>query len=616
MAKLKLGADFANRLLLKSQNIFLTAIKTLYWISSPYHRQNSILFSRPGRLPNKKRSWSGAIHQSYDANQLTLQFMHLNNTYRALLFVFLLGLSPALFAQQQVKLERADRLKSGRNDKGPYNRLIGDVHFSQNQTLIWCDSAYLYKNTNQIEAFGHVRIKDRDSVTIRGNRLTYLGNERIARFRENVIFDNKQIRLYTDYLDYDRTENLAYYFNDGKLVDSTNIVTSDKGYYKTNTRIMSFKKDVVLTNKQDSLLSDSLVYYTRTRVVKFVAPTKVFDPQGNVATYQDGTYNTDKDRSNLQQAKLENDEYLLTGKKMIIDGLRSYYRVDGDVYLQDKDDDVIITGVKAEHWKKRGITKVYGPNALLKKALEEGDTLYLSADTLISIDSQKPSEKRFLAYHNVKIYKGDMQALSDSLAYVISDSTLFFYQNPVLWTGKNQLLADSINMVMRNNDIHKINMSTNSFMIMQDTTLIYNQIKGRKMTLQFRESKLDRVYVDGNGESIYFARDDKSQTVVGMNKIICSSMLIRFKNQKTDKVTFYSQPDAQFIPPKQLTEPGTKLKGFNWLEEYRPDLDIVLGLREAPQRPAADGSTTTKQTLPADVPPPGDEEDDDEEMNK
>lgn len=531
-----------------------------------------------------------------------------NKTYRYLLFLLLVGLSHMAQAQQ-IKLERADRLKSGRNAKGVYNRLIGDVHLSQNKTLIWCDSAYLYKSTNLIEAYGHVRIKDRDSVTISGNRLTYLGNERIARFRENVIFDNKQIRLYTDFLDYDRTRNLAYYFNEGKLVDSTNIVTSVKGYYRTNSRIMSFKKDVVLTNKQDSLLSDSLVYFTRTRIVKFVAPTKVYDPEGNVATYQDGTYNTDKDKSNLQEAKLENDEYMLKGNRMILDGLRSYYKVDGNVYMLDKDDEVVITGSKAEHWKKRGITQVYGPNALLKKAMGEGDTLYLSADTLISIDSKQPEKKRFLAFHNVRIYKGDMQALSDSLSYVIADSVLYFYQDPVLWTGKNQLLADSINMEMRNNEIHKINMSTNSFMIMQDTTFIYNQIKGRKMTLQFRESVLDRVHVDGNGESIYFARDDESQTVVGMNKIVCSSMLIRFKNQKADKVTFYAQPDAQFIPPRQLSEPSTKLKGFNWLEEFRPDLDLVLGLREAPERPKSTNTTTegNRQTIPADPPPGGEE---------
>lgn len=510
--------------------------------------------------------------------------------------ILVLTIGHAAQAQQKVKLERADKLTSGRDSQGQYNRLTGNVKFRQNQTQIWCDSAFLYKTTNRIEAFGHVKIKDGDSITITSNKLTYLGNERLARLREDVVFDNKEIKLYTDFLDYDRTASLAYYFNEGMLVDSTNQVTSVKGYYQTYSRVMSFKTDVVLTNTQDSLLSDSLVYYTTSKIVNFVAPTVVFDPDGNKATYEDGVYNTISDKSDLQIAKLENDRYLLTGDKMNLDNLRSYYRVTGNVYMFDKQDEIIITGAMAEHWKLDGITKVYGPNALLRKVMGEGDTLYLSADTLISLDGPNVDEKRLLAYHQVQVYKPDMQAVADSLSYVVADSVLHFYKDPVLWTGKTQLIADSINMEIRASQIHKINLISKSFMVMQDTTAIYNQIKGRKMNLLFANNKLDKVYVDGNGESIYFARDEETESVVGMNKIICSSMLIRFKEEKTDKVTFYTDPDAQFLPPKNLTESITKLKGFDWLNDYRPSIDTVLGLKERQLWQPGGAATTAVST--------------------
>src|SRR5690606_10853485 len=65
-------------------------------------------------------------------------------------------------AQQNVKLEHADQLSFER-DKG-YQKLTGNVVFTQNQTTIYCDSAYLYKEQNSVEAFGRVRITEGDSV--------------------------------------------------------------------------------------------------------------------------------------------------------------------------------------------------------------------------------------------------------------------------------------------------------------------------------------------------------------------------------------------------------------------------------------------------------------------
>ena len=53
-------------------------------------------------------------------------------------------------------------------------------------------------------------------------------------------------------------------------------------------------------------------------------------------------------------------------------------------------------------------------------------------------------------------------------------------------------------------------MDINSFVISQDTSKNYNQIKGRKMIADFRAGKLIKVFVNGNGESIYFAIDEKT----------------------------------------------------------------------------------------------------------
>ena len=45
------------------------------------------------------------------------------------------------------------------------------------------------------------------------------------------------------------------------------------------------------------------------------------------------------------------------------------------------------------------------------------DTLFLSADTLINIEDSIPQKERLLAFHNVRIYKTDLQGIADSLSY-------------------------------------------------------------------------------------------------------------------------------------------------------------------------------------------------------
>ena len=219
--------------------------------------------------------------------------------------------------------------------------------------------------------------------------------------------------------------------------------------------------------------------------------------------------------------------------------------------------------------------KIYN-QAYVAKVTDEGDTLFMTADTLVSIDDADPKKKRLLAYHNVKIFKRDLQGKADSLEYRAADSTLYFYKNPVLWTDGNQMTADSISMLIERNTISKIFMNVNSFVISQDTSKNFNQIKGRKMVASFSRGKLNRVFVNGNGESIYFAIDEKTGLLTGMNNVLCSNIIIRFQQGKVSNISFIKQPDGNFIPPHEINQENTKLPDFKWREDERPAKKDVI----------------------------------------
>ncbi len=481
----------------------------------------------------------------------------------------------SVLAQKKVKLERADKQSGGKFADGQrYDSWIGGVIFSHLSTRIKCDSAIRLNKTNVIEAFGHVRITEGDSITVTSRKLTYDGNTQVAKLRENVVFTKlDQVTLYTDFLDYDRVKQQAYYFNNGKLIDSTNTLTSERGYYQVNTNIASFKKNVVGVNPDYTMKSDTLQYNTTTNIIYFLADTELIDKDGNIFDYSQGQYDTNRKKSDLNQGVLETESYNLVGDKLFLDDIRRYYKATSNVVMTAKNQDIIISGEIGEYWRDQKLTKIYG-NALMKQ-ITDGDTLYLSADTLISIDSDLDSAKRLLAYHNVKIFKSDLQGSSDSLAYFLADSTIYFYNNPVLWNDGNQMTADSINLVIAEKKIKQLNMQDNSFVISKDTVLNYNQIKGRSMVAYFDENAIENILVNGNGESIYFALEEDN-TAIGMNQIICSDMKIIFNKNKLENIIFYVKPEGKMIPPHELKESEKELRGFVWREDEKPTLAEML----------------------------------------
>jgi lipopolysaccharide export system protein LptA len=475
-------------------------------------------------------------------------------------------------AQKKIKLEPgAGQLQGFKKDGVAYTSVKDNVKFTHKGTQFFCDSAIIAKKTNYLEAYGNVRILDGDSITIVADKLFYDGNSKVAKLRSNVILTQKgRAKIFTDYLDYDRNTSIAYYFENGKIVDTTNVLTSKKGYYNTRNNMASFKTNVVGKNDDYTMESDTLVYNTKTGIVYFVAPTKLTGTDGDVFNHEGGQYNSKQKRSNYDIGTVETADYILKGYDMRLDDIRGVYKVSGNVLMIAKEDDIFITGQKSIYYKKTSTTKVFD-NALLRMLMDK-DTLYLKADTLISIDSKEKSKKQLLAYNNVRVFKNNLQAATDSLVYNVSDSVMYFYGDPVLWTDGNQLTADSINMVISNEAIDVLNMKSKAFVITQDSSKNYNQIKGRNMVANFDNNELSKVNVYGNGESIFYMYDEVTNVMLGMNKIICSDITLIFENKILKDASFLINPEGTFIPPHELNEPDKTLRDFVWYGDLRPEL--------------------------------------------
>ncbi|WMN06462.1 OstA-like protein [Marivirga arenosa] len=521
------------------------------------------------------------------------------NFQRIIILSFLLILSIGVKAQRNgVRYGSKGYSETINKGKDSFTRLVEKVWFEIKKENIYIkgDSALYYDKQGIMIVFGDVTITKNDSIDITSKRLNYYVTENKAELRNNVVYDDGDMRMTTNYLDYYMNSEDGHFFNGGKLVDGETTLIAEEGYVVNAEDLIKFYEDVDLTNPEYQLLTDTLFYHRTTKIATTYGPTKTIMKNGEVVDAdKGGKFYTDKKNAQYTAGKITTESYEIFGDNLFFDDLRQESRAQGNVKVISEENNIIILGNEAATKKEEGITKIWG-NPVLKQAVEN-DTLYLSADTLISIDSEYDSLSRLLAFNNVKIFKSDMQGVSDSMAYMLQDSMIFFYKDPILWSEGNQIVADTISMEIKNGKMDKLNMRNKAFTINQDTVSNFNQIKGRNMTAYLKNDEMDKILVEGNGESIYFAVDENTLELIGMNKVLCSSMKIQFLNGEMNDITFYKDPEGRFIPPHEIEEPETRLKDFKWHIEKKPTKIEVLGKHANKEQILEDD----KAVLPDDV---------------
>ncbi len=446
-------------------------------------------------------------------------------------------------------------------------RLIGDVVFTHEDTRMYCDSAYHYTALNSLRAYGNIHIQVSDTVNIYGDELFYNGDTRLAELSGRVRMRDPQMTLYTEFLEYDLDRNTANYPDGGRIVDADNELTSRWGFYFADQKEFFFKDDVVLVNPEYTMESDTLKYNTVTETAYFFGPTTILSDE-NIIFCRNGWYDTRNDIARFSRdAHFSNNEQSLTGDSIFYDRNRGYGRAENNVMLRDSVEQVIITGEFAEHFEREGLSVVTRRAMLTQVA--ENDSLFLHADTLKSVYDKDRDERRFLAYRHVRFYRSDLQGLADSVLYNMADSTIYLFHDPVLWSDNYQLTASKIEVKTSGDQVEQLRLLDAAFIVMQEDTLGFNQMKGRLMTGHFRDNELWRIDVEGNGESIFYIIDNDGQ-LVGINKAVSSDIVIFIDGAELTGIQFVRNPDAALYPPDELPPDDRKLRNFRWMDHRRP----------------------------------------------
>jgi lipopolysaccharide export system protein LptA len=486
------------------------------------------------------------------------------------LVIILTFLSILAMAQQprKIKLIQADIMAYNKALGEGVQRIIGNAIFEHDGAYLYCDSAHLNDATNSMKAYSRVHIKSSDTLNLYGDSLYYSGDTKIAEVFDNVkLIDNKTV-LTTDKLVYDRNTGIAFYLTGGHIVNEQNTLDSRRGYYHTNSKDFFFREDVVLVNPDYVMNCDTLQYNTQSKISWFRGPTTIKGEETDIYA-ENGWYNTITDISEFNEnARVKNGDQVLTGDSLYYERKNGYGQAFRNIQVTDTVQNIIVTGQYALYDKTQGYTLItIKPEALF---IEESDTLFMHADSLWATFDSAQKTKEVFAYYHTKFFRTDIQGMADSLIYSFADSTMRMLGDPVLWTDENQMTSDTIHIVSGNEEVKKLYLLNNAFIISSDTLGTgYNQIKGRNMTGHFTENELYRIDVEGNSETIYYVREEDG-TLTGINKAFASNMSIRLKDRKIKQIVYIQKPTAVLHPEGELGPTELILKNFRWLSDRRP----------------------------------------------
>ena len=446
--------------------------------------------------------------------------------------------------------------------------LKGNIRFRHDNALMYCDSAYFFEKNNSMNAYGNVRLVQGDTLFVYGDVLYYDGNTKLARLRHNVRMVNRKTTLVTDSLNYDRMANLAYYYTGGQISDPLNVLNSVWGEYSPSTNDAVFRNKVKLKNKNFVLSADTLKYNTKSSIANIVGPTHIlYNEETNIYSNR-GWYNTATERSMLlnRSRVIHKDGKTLVADTIFYDKKQNYGEGFKKVVMTDSVQKSTLYGEYC-YYSDKTKNGLATDSALLVDWSSK-DTMSVHADTLFT--SKDSIYNVVKGYYHVRFFRNDVQGLADSIAYSSRDSIMNLHGEPVLWAENNQLSGDFIQAFTKNKKINKVFIQQQAVAVQHEDSVYYNQLSGKEIIAYVDSGQLKKVNVNGNAETIYYPRDDKDSTLVGMNKTQSSFVVMYLKNKKIDKVVLTSASTCTMDPLLGLNTSDIYLKNFFWIEDQRP----------------------------------------------
>ena len=504
----------------------------------------------------------------------------------------------------RVYLLHADELRYDMYGSNPDAQIVkGKVSFSHQGAHLTCDSAYFYQNSNSVKAFGHVHFKQGDTLSLTCNRAEYDGMMQMMHARNNVVLHHRRQVLRTDSLDYDRLYEMANFFEGGTLIDGKDKLVADWGEYHTKTREAKFVYNVKLRSGKDVVTTDTLYYDVPKSKAHMVGPSKIISG-GSVVHTKNGFYNTKNDQAQLfDRSTLEDKDKTITGDSLYYVKNGESYGYGNVVYVDKKNKNSLHCNYLRYNEKTGYGFATRNPVAI---DYSQKDTLWMHSDSMkiytfhINTDSVY---RKVHAFHKVRAYRTDVQAVCDSLVFNSKDSCMTMYKDPIVWNANRQLLGEVIKAYMNDSTIRMAHVIGQALSIdeMPDS-VHFNQVTSKEMKAYFENGQARMGESIGNVQTIYYLTNDKDSSIVGLNYMETDTMRMYLSPERQLQKIWANKSVGTFYPITQVPPSKVKLPNFAWFDDIRPkdknDIFVWRGKKQDQQLKVIKRHTAPLQVLP------------------
>ncbi len=508
-------------------------------------------------------------------------------------------------------LERADRLYSNEDWDTTRQVVSGNVMFSKFGTKLYCDSAWYYPGTASLDAFGHVRMLQGDTLEVKADYIYYDGASQLARLRTagrgNQVslehtsrHDGTRKYLYTDSLDYDLLRGLAYFtqggtmYNQNLRTNARDTLTSRTGEYNTNTRTAEVNEDVYIRNTTSRLRTNRLLYHTDTRVVDVVEPTEIYsgpeymrtsqgfydmstgdarltsrsfiahtDSTGAVTTLEGDSivYNNALQRSEAYMSSMPGVRAM---PMVIVDTARHATLIGGYGYYSDLDKEAYAERYPLLKEYSRPDTTYLRADKVYLQTLNAGrkplprpllDAMSTAADSLevARIDSLNADAEYHVAkaYNRARFFRPDLQGIADSITINSRDSMLYMNRKPIVWSGKRLVAGSRIDVHFNDSTADVAWLPAKGLVAEEVGEGFYNQLRAGNMTAYLANEMLRHLDAHTDVQAIVLPQE-KDSTYNKLVTTTADTLSVDMDSTRIQKMKLFardgSEVQGQVIP--------------------------------------------------------------------
>lgn len=405
--------------------------------------------------------------------------------------------------------------------------------------------------------------QDTNIVYLRRAETFNVINENIREFIGNVQFQQGNVFITCDRAIQMMKENRMELRGHVKIIQDTITLNAPHVIYNGRTKIADGDGGIMLNDRHSTITSDSGRYETEDKLAFFEHNVVVVDSE-SVLHSRRAMYN---------QKTTKADCY-------------------GDVKVTSTNGNTTIYGDTLYHYDDRRYTQIPSNPRLIQIDTTNGtiDTLIIISKLMEAFDD---SIRHFIATDSVRLTSGKTAArggkgtyYSKSEKIVLESSSLDklgtssfdrLWTSPIVWYEDNQMTGDTITIYLIKRQLHRVISIGNAFAISRSDSLTkvkFNQMNGRKLTMDFADKKIEKIIVERTATSLYYLYDEKKPN--GVNKSSGNIITMLFTKGEIQTINISGGVQGDYYPENMIKgkEQDYNLAGFKWIED-RPHLRLI-----------------------------------------